>query len=152
MKVCAVNKRAGFDYEILETIEAGVSLTGHEAKSIKMGRINISGAHAIIRDGSAFIVGMSVPSFQAGNAPETHEPERTRRLLIGKKDILRLENKILTGLTLVPIKLYNKGNVLKLELGLSKGKKKYDKRETIKKREAKREIQRGLSSRKKNVG
>lgn len=140
MKVFSVNKRAEFDYEILETIEAGIVLSGHEAKSIKSGRVNLSGTHAIIRNGVAELIGMSVPSFQPTNAPESHDSERTRSLLLKKKEILELGNKLKSGLTLIPIKLYNKNGFLKISLGLGKGRKKHDKREVIKKRESDREI------------
>ncbi len=140
MKIFSVNKRAEFDYEILETIEAGIVLSGHEVKSIKSGRVNLSGAHAIIRNGGAELVGMSVPSFQPANVPEKHESERTRSLLLKKKEILELGNKLKSGLTLIPIKLYNKSGFLKILLGLGRGRKKHDKREVIKKREADREI------------
>ena len=140
MKIFSVNKRAEFDYEILETFEAGIVLTGHETKSIKSGRVNLSGAHAIIRNGTAELVGMSVPSFQPTNAPENYNSERTRALLLKKNEILELGNKLKSGLTLIPIKLYNKNGFLKVLLGLGRGRKKQDKREVIKKRETDREI------------
>ncbi len=136
------NKKARFDYEILETFEAGIVLSGHEAKSIKTGHVNLAGAHAIVRNGELFLVGMDVPSFQPKNVPTNYDSLRTRKLLLNKKEISYLLGKTKSGLTLVPIRLYNKGARVKLELGLARGKKQYDKRETIKKRETEREMKR----------
>lgn len=144
MKVIAVNKRVEFDYEILERFEAGIMLTGHETGSIRAGRINLAGARAIIRGDEIFVIGMQIPSFQPGNSPDGYDAERTRKLLLSKKEIQHLFGKTQTGLTLMVTKLYNKGRFLKLELGLARGKKKHDKRETIKKRETEREIRRSL--------
>lgn len=140
-----LNKRATFDYEIIETFNAGIVLSGHEAKSARLGHPNISGSHCIIRNGEIFIVGSNIPSFQAGNMPKDYGAERSRKLLLLKKDILRLTEKIKSGLTLVPLKLYSdKRGFLKLEIALARGKKKYDKRDIIKKRETDREIRREL--------
>lgn len=136
------NARARFDYDILETFEAGIVLTGHEAKSVRMGRASIAGAHAVVRGGELSIVGLDIPSFQPGNAPESYDAGRTRTLLLSKGEITRLAGKLNEGLTLVPLKLYSAKRFLKIELGLARGKKKYDKRETIKKRETEREIRR----------
>ncbi len=136
------NKKARFDYEILEKFEAGIVLSGHEAKSIKTGHVNLAGAHAIVRGGELFLVGMDVPSFQPKNAPANYDSMRTKKLLLNKKEISYLIGKTKSGLTLVPVRLYNKGARVKIELGLARGKKQYDKRETIKKRETEREIKR----------
>ncbi len=136
------NRKARFDYEILEKFEAGIVLSGHEAKSIKTGHVNLAGAHAIVRNWEIFLVGMDVPSFQPKNAPANYDSVRTRKLLLGKKEIAYLLGKTKSGLTLVPLRLYNKGARVKIELGLARGKKQYDKRETIKKRETEREIKR----------
>ena len=139
----AENKRAAFDYELLETFEAGLVLTGNEAKSARLGHPGISGTHCIVRGGEAFVVGVSIPSFQPGNAPPGYEPERTRKLLLTKKEIAHITEKTKAGLTLIPLKLYNdKRGYLKLALALARGKKKYDKREVIKKRETERETRR----------
>lgn len=144
-KILAVNKRAGFDYEILEAIEAGLVLTGHETKSAKLGHPGISGTHGIIRGGEIFVVGMRIPSFQLGNEPNNYEPERTRKLLVQKKEIKKISEKTRVGFTIVPLKLYSdKKGYIKLSVALAKGKKKYDKREVIKKRETEREIRRGI--------
>lgn len=143
MKTFAENKRAGFDYELLETFEAGMVLTGHEAKSARLGHPGISGAHCIVRSGEIFVVGMRLPSFQPGNEPHAYESERTRKLLLSKKEITRISEKMKNGLTLVPLRIYNdKRGYLKLSVALARGKKQYDKREVIKKRETEREIRR----------
>lgn len=144
MKTIAVNKQAEFDYEILERFEAGLMLTGHETKSIRLGHANLAGGRAIIRGEEAFVVGLQIPSFQPENKPDGYDTERTRKLLLSKKEIHYLFGKTQTGLTLIITKLYNKDRLLKLELALARGKKKHDKREVIKKRETEREIRRGL--------
>ncbi len=145
MSVHSINKRAEFDYEILERFEAGILLSGHEVRSIRAGHVNLLGARAIIRGNELYVVGMQIPSFQPGNEPSGYDAERTRKLLLNKEEILRLLGKTQSGLTLVVTKLYSKNRFLKLELGLARTKKKYDKRETIKKRETEREIRRIVS-------
>ncbi len=140
MAVLALNKRANFDYDILEKFKAGVELTGHEVKSIKMGRINIAGAHATTRGGELFLIGMEVPSFQSGNAPAGYDPGRTKKLLMNREEINHLIGKTQSGLTLVPLRVYTDRGLVKVELGLGRGRKKRDKRELIKKRETEREI------------
>lgn len=134
------NKKAYFDYEIFECIEAGIVLTGHETKSIRSGHINLAGAHAIMRGGEIFILNMQIPSFQPENAPEGYDPARTKKLLLTKKEISYISGKIRGGLTLIPLKVYSKKRLLKIELGLARGRKKHDKREMIKKRETEMEI------------
>lgn len=144
MSVYLINKRAEFDYEILERFEAGILLSGHETRSIRAGHVNLLGARAIIRGNELYVVGMKIPSFQPGNEPSGYNAERIKKLLLKKDEILYLLRKIQSGLTLVVIKLYSKNRFLKLELGLARIKKKHDKRETIKKREAELEIRRGI--------
>jgi len=145
MKIFSVNKRAGFDYEILETFEAGMELKGFEVKSIASGRVNTTGSYAIIRGGEAWIVNLDIPPYQPQNTPEGYDPKRTRKLLLQKKEIEHLIGRTKEkGLTIVPMKMYNKNSKIKIELGLGRSKKKYDKREVIKKRETEREIRRGL--------
>lgn len=130
------NKKAYFDYEILEKFEAGLELRGWEVKSLKSGRGSLIGAHALIRGGEAFVVGLDIVAYQAKNMPTDAEEKRTIKVLLNKKEIEYLEGKTQQkGLTLVPIKLYNKGNKIKMEIGLVKGKKAHDKREATKKRE-----------------
>lgn len=139
----AENKRAGFDYEILEKFQAGIELTGHEVKSAKMGHFNLAGAHAIIRNNEIFLVGASIPSFQPGNAPENYDAQRTRKLLLKHEEIKYLLGKIQSGLTLVPLRAYTNRGLIKLEIGLARGRKKHDKRELIKKREFKKSLKHG---------
>ena len=142
MGMLAVNKRASFDYEILETFSAGIELIGHEVKSAKLGRIDLAGSHAIIRGDEIFLVGTRIHSFQPKNAPLDYDESRTRKLLLKREEIKYLIGKTQSGLTLIPLKAFTHHNILKIELGLGKGKKKHDKRETIKKREVEREMRR----------
>ncbi len=149
MKALVSHKRVTFDFEILETFEAGLSLLGTEVKSIRGGQGKLEGGHVIIRGGEAFLVGVSIPAFQPANTAKDYDAERPRKLLLSKKEIAELEVKSeRQGLTIVPIKLYNKGSNLKLEIAIARGKKKQDKRESIKKRETNREIDREMKGRK----
>ena len=139
------HKRAHFDYEILDTYEAGVSLLGTEVKSIRGGQGKLEGAYVVIRGKEAFLVGASIPAFQKTNAGPSYDPERPRKLLLTKKEIDELEQKSeKQGLTIVPLKWYNKGSKLKLEIAIARGKKKQDKRESIKARDVGRDISREL--------
>ncbi len=148
MKVHAVNKRAKYDYQILETFEAGLVLKGYEVKSIKTGRMSLKGSYVIIRDNQAFLLNAHIPAYQPKNTPQNYDPEHSRKLLLHKKEIKYLTGKSEEkGLTLVPIKVYTKKDKIKLEFGIGKGKRKTDKRETIKKRETQREIERKLKTR-----
>lgn len=150
----AENRRAYYDYEILEKFEAGLVLIGQEVKSIKEGRINLSNAYVVLRQGrdkqkpEFYLIGSHVPPYQPLNLATSYNPERSRKLLLRKREINYLIGKTQQkGLTLVPLKVYTvKGNI-KLEFGIAKGKKSFDKRETIKKREANREIERELKTR-----
>ena len=145
MKTLALNKRAKYDYEILEKFEAGLVLQGHEVKSIKTGHISLKGARVIIKDDEAFLINADIPPYQPKNAPKDYKPDRTRKLLLHKKEIKSLIGKGREkGLTLVPIRVYDKKGKLKLEFGIGRSKKKIDKRELIKKREFKREKERKL--------
>ena|SRR3989338_5295967 len=146
-KIYSTNKKARFDYEILETYDAGIKLFGHEVKSIKRGSVNLQGSFVIIRGGEAYITNTIIPAYQAGNLTPNHEPERPLKLLLKKKEILGLQERLHNkGLTTVPLKLYNSRGLVKVEIGLVRGKKKYDKRDVIKKREADRKIRRRLKS------
>lgn len=139
------NKKVNFNYELLEKYTAGLELLGTEVKAIKTGHGSLEGAHVIIRAGEAFLVGASIPPFQPANTPEDYDPTRTRRLLLQKKELSELEKSLQTrGLTVVPISMYNKGRFIKLDLALARGKKKFDKRETIKKRDVERDLGRSL--------
>ncbi|MEW6617427.1 MAG: SsrA-binding protein SmpB [Patescibacteria group bacterium] len=143
MTIFSLNKRAGFDYEILETFEAGIELKGFEVKSIASGRVSTVGSYAIVRGNEVWVVNLDIPPYQPQNTPEGYDPKRTRKLLLHKKEIEHLIGRTKEkGLTIVPIKMYNKNSKIKIELGLGRSKKKYDKREVIKKRETEREIRR----------
>ena len=147
MKIIEINNRkAKYDYEILSTIECGIVLTGTEIKSIRNGNANLKDSYAVIKGNEVFILGMHISEYKEGNI-FNHDEKRTRKLLLHKKEILKLFNKVeLDGNTLVPIKLYFKGNKAKILLGLAKGKKTYDKRETIKQRDINREVQKQLKN------
>jgi SsrA-binding protein len=141
------NKKAHFDYEILDTFEAGLVLAGYEVKSLKLGNAKLEGAHVLIRGGEAYLVNSSIAPYQPANMPKDYEPQRVRKLLLSKKELKELEQKSeQAGLTIVPIRLYNAGRKLKLEIGIGRGKKKSDKRETLKARDNKRVIDRILKS------
>jgi SsrA-binding protein len=143
MKSLVSNKKATFDFELLETFEAGASLLGTEVKSLRTGQGKLEGAHVIIRGKEAFLVNASIPAFQKTNIRGEYDPERARKLLLTEKEIVMLEQKSeKQGLTIVPIKWYNKGSKLKLEIALARGKKKQDKRQSIKARDTGRDIAR----------
>mgnify|MGYP001602086390 CR=1 FL=1 len=145
--IIATNKRVYFDYEILETYEAGIELLGFEVKSIKTGRINLAGTYVVIRDNQAWLLNADIPPYQPKNTPLDYDPKRTRRLLLQKSEIKNLIGRTQErGLTLIPLKVYTKGRQqrIKLEIGLAKSRKKRDKRELIKKRDIEREIGRNL--------
>lgn len=145
MKTLATNKRAHFDYDILEVFESGVQLSGAEVKSVKLGHVSLQGAYAAITGHGATLLGMHVNPYGPAGPKPSYDPTRTRRLLLHKKEIDYLRGKTFEqGLTMVPIRVYIKGNLIKVELGLGRGKKKYDKRETIKKRDVERETRRVL--------
>lgn len=139
------NKKALFDYDILEEFEAGIALPGTAVKSVRNGSGKLDGAHVVVRGGEAFLVGASIPPYQRANAPEDYDPETALKLLLSKKELKRLEiDSESKGLTIVPIQLYNAGRLIKLKIALARGKKKHDKRETIKARDTKRDLDREL--------
>jgi len=139
------NKKAHFDYDILDKFEAGLDLFGFEVKSLRGGHGSLEGAHVIVRGGEAFIVGMTIPPYQSVNTPVSYDPSRPRRLLLSKKEIVHLADAESTkGLTVVPLSVYNKSRFLKAEIAIARGKKQFDKRETIKRREADIEMRRSL--------
>jgi len=139
----ARNKKVLFDYEILERYEAGLQLRGFEVKAIRTGLASLQGAYVLIRGDEAFLTNTTIPAYQKANAPADYDPARTRRLLLHRNEIRILLGKTaLKGLTLAPIRLYNKHGKIKLEFALVRGKKKYDKRESIKKRDVERELSR----------
>lgn len=148
-KVIAQNKKAYHDYFIEDTYEAGIVLQGTEIKSIRAGRINLKDSYARIQNGEVFLYSMHVSPYEQGNR-YNHDPLRTRKLLLHNREISKLigETKE-AGIALVPLKLYLKNGYAKILLGLAKGKKKYDKREDLKQKEAKREIERAFRDRQK---
>jgi SsrA-binding protein len=148
MGVILSHKRVHFDFDILETFEAGISLLGTEVKSLRSGHGKLEGGYVIVRGNEAFLVGASIPAFQKKNVSPSYDPERARKLLLTKKEIAEIELKSeKQGLTAVPLKLYSKGPLVKLEIGIARGKKKQDKRESIKSRDVKRDIERDFKYR-----
>ncbi len=141
-----LNRKVNFDYEIVDTFEAGIVLTGTEIKSIRLGKCNLKDSYAIIKNNEIFILNMHISQYEQGNR-FNHEETRTRKLLMHKKEILKLRDKLeIEGFTLVPIKLYFKGSKAKLLIGLAKGKKNYDKRESIKKKDIERQLAKDLKN------
>ncbi len=144
--VVATNRKAFHEYHILETFEAGVQLRGSEVKSIREGKASLKQGYILIRKGEAWLKGSHIASY-SHTGFEGHEPVRDRKLLLHKKEIQKIGSKLAEkGLTAVPTKMYFKGGLIKLEFGLAKGKKLYDKRDTKKKRDVERDIQRALST------
>lgn len=143
----AYNRRARFDFEINETFEAGIVLLGFETKSIRSGRVKLDGSYVIVRGGEAFWVGGSITPYQTANTPKNYDPSRARKLLLSKKELAQLSRATeQERLTALPLSLYNKGRKIKVEVAIARGKKKVDKRESIKARDVKRDISRTLKS------
>jgi SsrA-binding protein len=147
--VITVNRKARHDYHIQDSFEAGIVLKGSEIKSIRAGKVNLSDAYARPENGELWLHNSHIASYDAASY-NTHEPVRPRKLLLHRKEINILSNKVVQkGLTLVPLKLYIKHGVAKVELGVAKGKKVYDKREAIARRDADREIERAMKYRRR---
>lgn len=145
--ICS-NRKAYHDYFIVETVEAGISLTGGEVKSLRQGRVNLKDSYARIMGEEAFLINAHISRYERADGFEKDGPERTRKLLLHKKEIIRLIGKTREkGYTLIPTKMYFKEGKVKVELGLAKGKTFYDKRETLKKRDAQKEIAKAVKSR-----
>ncbi len=148
MPTLAVNKRANYDYHILEKYTAGLVLLGHEVKSVKTGHLSLKGAYVTLKQTSRplpelYLTNAHIPLYKKASAVKNYDPYRPRKLLLRKSEIKRLIGKKQEqGLTLVPLKVYTKRGLVKLEFGLGRGKKKYDKREAIKQRQTKRKLQR----------
>lgn len=150
-KLVATNRRAHHDYEILDTYEAGLVLTGTEVKSLRAGRVSLVDAFAQERNGELFLHGMHIPEYAMGTWTN-HEPRRTRKLLLNRGEINRLIGKLReSGLTLVPLSVYFSNGWAKVEIGLARGKKLYDKRQAIAKRDAQREMARAIGRRSKRL-
>ncbi len=142
-RTLVTNRRAAHDYHIEERYEAGIELTGPEVKSIRAGRANLRGSYARIVNGEVWLEGMHVSPYDQASTHVAYDPERPRRLLLHRREIRRLIGKVQErGYTLIPLRLYTKGRWIKVELGLARGKKQYDKREAIKRRDLEREMAR----------
>ena len=139
------NRKAYFNFEMLDRFEAGIELFGFEVKSVRAGRGSLAGSHIIMRGRECYLVGARIDPYQVGNTPPGYDPMRTRRLLITRKEINELEEvEKKKGLTIVPLSLYSKNGKVKVGFAVAKGKKEFDKRDTIKKRDTDREIRREL--------
>jgi SsrA-binding protein len=144
------NRKARFDYEILESFEAGVELLGTEVKSIRAGRGDLAGSFVAITAGQAYLQGANILPFQEKNAPKGFDPRHRRRLLLNKKELWKLASASETkGLTIIVLSLYNNKNRIKAEIAIARGKKEFDKRRTTMKRETEREMRRVMSIRRK---
>ena len=136
----AENRKAFFDYEVLKRFTAGIELLGSEVKSVRAGKVSLQGAFVALRGGEAFLLGADIPPYQPKNAPSEYDANRARKLLLSSDELAELaEAEHAQGLTIVPLSVYNKGRFLKLDIAIARGKKKYDKREAIKKRDQLRE-------------
>ncbi|HEX9024428.1 MAG TPA: SsrA-binding protein SmpB [Geobacteraceae bacterium] len=148
-KLICNNKKAFHNYFIEEKFEAGMVLKGTEVKSLRMGKANLNDAFALVKNGEAFLNNLHISPYDFGNR-ENHDPERVRKLLLHKREIDKLHGKVREqGYSLVPLRLYFKNGLVKVEMGLAKGKKLYDKREDMKKQDQKREMATALKSRKR---
>jgi len=144
VKVISQNRKAYHDYHIEETVESGIALLGTEVKSLREGRAHLKDSYVILKSGEAFLLNCHISPYSHGNIMN-HEPLRTRKLLMHRKEIDRLRGKVEgKGYTLIPLKLYFKDSFVKVEIGLARGKKLFEKRDTIKEREAKREIEKAM--------
>jgi len=147
IKILAENRKARYDYSIIESLECGIELVGTEVKSLKTGRFSFTDSYARIKEGELFLVGFHITPYPFGNL-FNHDPDRERRLLVHKQEIKRLKRKTdEKGYTLIPLKIYLKKGYVKLEIGIAVGKKMHDKREAIKERDQKRDLQREMRSR-----
>ncbi len=143
MKPYITNSKAGFNYETLETYEAGLQLLGHEVKSLRLGHASIGESFIVNEDGELYLVKAYIPPYQIKNTSPAYDSYRKRKLLVTKKELLEISRrKQEAGLTLIPLSLYDKSGYLKLQFALARGKQKHDKRETIKKRDADRDMRR----------
>ena len=145
MTAYANNSKALFDYEILKRFTAGLELLGVEVKSVRAGKCNLRGTFVAIRGAEAYLVGAEIPAYQPKNAPQDYDALRARRLLLSKSEIEELrEAEVTKGLTIIPLSVYNKSRFLKIDIAIARGKKKFDKRQAIKKRDVERDLKRTL--------
>ena len=148
-KLIAENRRARHDYHLLERYEAGIALTGTEVKSLRAGRADLARSFADVRDGEVWLIGAHIDEYAQGNNAN-HEPDRDRKLLLHRREIEKFAGKAeVKGFTLVPLRMYFKGGRAKVEIAIAKGKQAHDKRESVKKADAKREIDRAMSAAKR---
>ncbi len=148
MKTLAVNKRASFDYELIDKYEAGLVLSGQEVKSVKTGHISLKGSFVTIKNSELFLTNANIPFYKFAGNSQGYDPTQARKLLLKKSEINRLLGKSKTqGLTLVPIRVYTKKRLIKLEFAVGRGKKKFDKRESIKRKESVRKLRRVMKNR-----
>ncbi len=146
-KINIQNKKAYFDYQIIKTFEAGVQLYGHEVKAVRSGKASLAGSHIIIRDIEAYLINANISHYQEANTPKEYDVRRPRKLLLHKKEITELQKiEDTKGLTVVALAWYNNNRKLKLEIAIAKGKKEYDKRESLKNKDNKRKIDRTLKT------
>lgn len=139
MTALADNRKALFDYEIIEKFTAGIELVGAEVKSVRGGQMSLRGSFVVVRGGEAYLMHSTIPPYQPKNTPKDYEPTRERKLLLSKKELEKLaESEKTKGLTIVPLSVYNKGRFLKVDIAVVRGKKQYDKRQAIKKRDTER--------------
>lgn len=149
MKIITQNRKAYHDYFIEDSIEAGIILVGTEVKSLREGRVNLKDSYVLIKDDEAFLLNCHISPYSHGNILN-HDPLRTRKLLLHKSQLIRLKSKLVQkGYSLIPLKVYFKGPFAKVEIGLAKGKRQYEKREKIKEKDVKREIERAVKTVKK---
>jgi len=142
------NKKIHFNYEIQEKLEAGIQLHGFEVKALKQKKGSLEGTYVVFRNGEAFVQYIEIPPYQPANTPEWYEINRPRKLLLSRKELVSLQEADQEkGLTVVPVSVYNKGRHIKLEVAVVRGKKQYDKRETIKQRDVERDLGRSLKNR-----
>lgn len=147
MEILLKNTKANFNYETQKKFEAGISLFGFEVKSLKSHQGSINESYIEMKDGEAYLVKAHIPAFQPNNTPEDYNPGRARKLLLNKKELELLADSVKqANLTVIPISMYNKGRNIKLEIALAKGKKKFDKRESIKKRDIEKDLGRKLKN------
>ena len=146
MPSLARNKRAFHEYDLLEKIEAGIELTGAEVKSAKLGQVSLKGTYVAVRAGEAWLIGAHVSAYKPAGSKTFYDPARTRRLLLKKSELQRLIGKTQSGLTIVPLSLYTKRGLVKVEIALARGRKQFEKREAIRRREVQREIRSKVKS------
>ncbi|MGL5079853.1 MAG: SsrA-binding protein SmpB [Microcoleaceae cyanobacterium] len=144
-KIVTDNRKARFQYEILETYQAGIELFGTEVKAIRAGRVNMQDGYALVRNGQAWLLNVHISPYEAAGGYFNHDPRRTRKLLLHRQEINKLFGQVeQKGLTLVPLKMYLKNGWVKIDIALARGKKLHDKREDIKQRDDKRDMQRAM--------